>query len=58
MTKYDPEREANIAKAIRYLKTNLGVKKSAVARMFLVPYCQFKAHLEGQPVQNSKGGHN
>ena len=58
MTKFDLTREANIAKGIKYLKQNPGVKKSKVAYQFHVPYHLFKSRLEGRPAQNTKGGHN
>ena len=47
MTKFDPTRETNITKDIKYLKQNPGVKKSKVAHQFHVPYRLFKSRLEG-----------
>ncbi len=58
MTKFDIEREANIAKAIKDYDETLGVKKSKVVAKFHVPYRLFKACLEGRLVQNTKGGTN
>ena len=58
MTKFDTMREANIAKGIKYLEQNPGVKKSKVARQFHVPYYLFKSCLKGRPAQNTKGSHN
>ena len=58
MTKFDVEREANIAKAIKHYDETPGVKKSKAAAKFHVPYRLFKARLEGRPAQNTKGGTN
>ena len=38
MTKFDPTREADISKAIKYYLETVGIKKSKVAAKFLVPY--------------------
>ena len=58
MTKFSADREADIAKVIKYYEETPGVKKSKVAAKFLVPYRLFKACLEGRPAQNTKGGDN
>jgi hypothetical protein len=58
MTKFDPVRETEIAKAIKYFLETPGVKKSKAAAKFFVPYRQFKARLNGRPAQNTKGGTN
>jgi hypothetical protein len=58
MTKFNTEREADIAKAISYYIQYPDMKKSKVAAKFHVPYRQFKARLAGRPAQNSKGGDN
>ena len=38
MTKFDPVREADIGKAIKYYLETPGTKKSKAAAKFLVPY--------------------
>ena len=58
MTKFNAEREANIIRAIKYLKQTLGVKKSKITIKFHVPYCLLKTRLKGQNPQNAKGGYN
>ena len=58
MTKFNAEREADIAKAIKYYNETLGLKKSKAAAKFLVPYDLFKNRLEGRLAQNTKGGNN
>ena len=58
MTKFNAEREANIAKAIKYYNQTPGVKKSKAAAEFLILYNLFKKRLEGRPAQNTKGGNN
>jgi hypothetical protein len=58
MTKFNAEREADIAKAIKYYNETPSVKKSKAAAAFLVPYNLFKKRLEGRPAQNTKGGNN
>jgi hypothetical protein len=52
MTKFNAEREADIARAIEYLEQTLGVKKSNVTIKFHVPYCLLKARLKGRNPQN------
>ena len=47
MTKFDTMHKANIAKGIKYLEQNPGVKKSKITRQFHVPYRLFKSRLEG-----------
>jgi hypothetical protein len=58
MTKFNAEREADIANAIKYYDETPGVEKSKAAAKFHVPYRPFKARLEGRPAQNTKGGAN
>jgi hypothetical protein len=58
MTKFNAEREADIARAIEYLEQTLGVKKSKVTIKFYVTYCLLKARLKGRNPQNMKGGYN
>ena|SRR5882757_9986036 len=58
MIKFDIEREANIAKAIKYYDETLGIKKSKVVTKFHVPYRLFKVCFEGRLVQNTKKGTN
>jgi hypothetical protein len=58
MTKFNAEREADIAKAIKYYNETPSVKKSKAAAVFLVLYNLFKKRLEGWPAQNTKGGNN
>ena len=58
MTKYSPETEPEIAKAITYYLETLGVKKSKVTAKFLVPYHLFTYRLKGYLVQNAKGDYN
>jgi hypothetical protein len=41
MTKFNTKKEADIARAIKYLKRTLGIKKSKVAIKFYVSYCFF-----------------
>jgi hypothetical protein len=55
---FNAEREADIAKAIKYYNEILGVNKSKAAATFLVSYNFFKKRLKGWPVQNTKGGNN
>jgi hypothetical protein len=57
MTKFNAEREADIARAIEYLERTPGVKKSKVAIKFHVPYRLLKARLEGRNPQNAKEGY-
>jgi hypothetical protein len=58
MTKFNAKREADIARAIKYLERTLDVKKSKVAIKFHVPYCFLKARLKSRNPQNVKGGYN
>ena len=58
MTKFNAERETNIAKAIKYYDKTPRVKKSKAVAKFHVPYRLFKARLEGHLAQNTKGGAN
>jgi hypothetical protein len=58
MTKFNTEREANIARAIKYLKRTPGVKKSKVTIKFHVPYYLLKTRLKGRNPQNAKEGYN
>jgi hypothetical protein len=58
MTKFNAERDANITRAIEYLKRTLGVKKSKVAIKFHVPYRLLKTRLKGRNLQNAKGSYN
>jgi len=51
MTKFDPVREPDISKAIKYYLETPGTKKSKAAAKFLVPYRQFKARLNGRLAQ-------
>ena len=54
MTKFNPVREAEIAKAIKYFLETLGAKKSKAAAKFFVPYRQFKVRLNSRLAQNTK----
>ena len=58
MTKFNAEREVDIAKAIKYFIDTPGVKKSQAAAKYHIPYRLFKARLNSRPSQNTKGGNN
>ena len=58
MTKFDPMREENLQKAIKYLYDNPDAKKSRVAHQFCVPLRLFNDRLNSCPAQNTKGGYN
>ena len=58
MSKYDPEMEARISKALQFISENPHLQIAKVARQFTVLYYRLRARLQGRPSQISKGGHN
>ena len=58
MSKYDPEMEARISKALEFISENPHVKIAKVARQFVVTVSRLWAHLQGRQPQSAKGGHN
>jgi hypothetical protein len=58
MTKFNTKREADITRAIKYLKQTPGVKKSKVTIKFHIPYRFLKARLKGRNPQNAKRSYN
>ena len=58
MSKYDPEMEACISKALQFISENPHLQIAKVTRQFTVSYYRLWARLQGRPSQSSKGGHN
>ena len=58
MSKYDPEMETRISKALQFISENPHLQIAKVARQYTVLYYRLRARLQGRPPQISKGGHN
>ncbi|KAG4427436.1 hypothetical protein IFR05_017081, partial [Cadophora sp. M221] len=58
MTKFDPEMEARMVKAIAFRQDNPHIKPSKIAAKFVVILRLFNARFRGRKPQSTKGGQN
>ncbi|KAG4427154.1 hypothetical protein IFR05_017364, partial [Cadophora sp. M221] len=58
MTKFNPEMEARMVKAIAFRQDNPHIKPFKIAAKFVVILCLFNARFRGRKPQSTKGGQN